>query len=145
VLGLVALAAIALAIWLIARRSGERKRTTGAWRQRAADETAETGATARLVAAGTPVSAAMSQQLLASSRALEDLTRSAPDEHASAAIHAALRAVQALTVAVEADAAAQRAQHPAATEQREAADAALRAAAADTDRIMRTSYRQFTQ
>jgi hypothetical protein len=53
--------------------------------------------------------------------------------------------VRSLGIAIDVDASARRAQPPAAQEQIDAADAGLRAAAADADRVLRTSYRDFTE
>jgi hypothetical protein len=141
----VALAAIIFGIAALSRSRGQRRAAVDAWRRRAADETAEIGATARLLAGGTPVSAAIAQQVLASLRALDDLAQSAPDENTRTATLDARQAVRSLGIAIDADASARRAQPPVAQEQLDAADAGLRAAAADADRVLRTSYRDFTE
>src|SRR5262249_6448840 len=96
VLGVVALAAIIVGGAALARRRPRRHATIDTWQRRAADETAEIGATARLLAGGTPVSAAIAQQVLASLRTLDDLAQTAPDDHARTTTHEARQAVQAL-------------------------------------------------
>jgi hypothetical protein len=140
----VALVAIGFGIAALARRRGQRHAAVDAWRRRAADETAEIGATARLIAGGTPVSGAIAQQVLASLRVLDDLAQSAPDEQTRTATHEARQAVRSLGIAIDADASARHAQPPVAQDQLDAADAGLRAAAADADRVLRNSYHDFT-
>jgi hypothetical protein len=144
VIAVAALAAIIFGIAAWSRRRAQRHTAIDVWRRRAADETSEIAATARLLAAGTPVSAAIAQQVLSSLRALDDLAQSAPDDHAREATHRARQAVQALGIAVDADASARRAQPPASQEQVEAADAALRAAAGDAEGVLRTTYHDFS-
>jgi hypothetical protein len=108
------------------------------------DEVGEVGATARLLAGGTPVSAAIAQQVLASLRTLDELTESAPDAHTRTAVHEARQAVRALAVAIDADHAARTAQPPVAQQQLEAAATGLRAAATDADGVLRTSHHALT-
>jgi cytoskeletal protein RodZ len=144
VLAVAVLAAIIFGTAALSRRRAQRHSAVDAWRRRAADETAEIGATARLLAGGTPVSAAIAQQVLASLRVLDDLAQSAPDDDARQATHQARQAVRAMGVAIDADVSARRAQPPVAQEQLDAADAGLRAAADDADRVLRTSYHEFS-
>ena len=143
-IGVAVLAAIIFGIAALSRRRAQRHTAIDAWRRRAADETSEIAATARLLAGGTPVSAAIAQQLLASLRALDDLAQSAPDDHAREATHRARQAVQALGIAVDADVSARRAQPPVAQDQIDAADAGLRAAAGDAEGVLRTAYHDFS-
>src|SRR5262249_30605046 len=104
VLGVVVVLAIAVGVTSAAKRKGRHQAVVDTWRQRTADETAEIGATARLLAAGTPVSPTINQQVLASLRALDDLARTAPDQQARATAHQARQAVQALAIAIDAEA-----------------------------------------
>src|SRR5262249_55807249 len=78
-IGAAVVAAIIFGIAALSRRRAQRHSAVDAWRRRAADETSEIAATARLLSGGTPVSAAIAQQVLASLRALDDLAQSAPD------------------------------------------------------------------
>jgi hypothetical protein len=116
-----------------------------AWHQRAVDEIGEIGATARLLASGTPVSAAIAQQVLASLRTLDDLAQSAPDERSHDVMHDARQAVRGLAVAVDADHSARTAQPPLAPAQLDAAAAGLRSAAADADGVLRNAHHALTQ
>lgn len=143
-LGAAALAAIIFGIAALSRQRARRHGAIDAWRRRAADETSEVAATARLLAGGTPVSAAIAQQVLASLRALDDLAQSAPDDHARQATHRARQAVQALGIAIDADVSARRAQPPVPQDQIDAADAGLRAAAGDAEGVLRTAYHDFS-
>jgi hypothetical protein len=143
-LGAAALAAIIFGIAALSRQRAQRHSAIDAWRRRAADETSEVAATARLLAGGTPVSAAIAQQVLASLRALDDLAQSAPDDHARQATHRARQAVQALGIAIDADVSARRAQPPVAQDQIDAADAGLRAAAGDAEGVLRAAYHDFS-
>jgi hypothetical protein len=145
VAGVVALAAIMIGITAASRRRARRHAAMDSWRHRAADETAEIGAAARLLAGGTPVSAAIAQQTLASLRALEDLAQSAPDERGRAAMQEAHQAVRALALAIDAEHSARRAQPPVPPEQLDAAAAGLRATAADADRVLRATNREVTE
>jgi hypothetical protein len=143
-IGVAVLAAIIFGIAALSRRRAQRHSAIDAWRRRAADETSEIAATARLLAGGTPVSAAIAQQVLASLRALDDLAQSAPDDQARQATHRARQSVQALGIAIDADASARRAQPPVAQDQIDAADAGLRAAAGDAEGVLRTAYHDFS-
>ena len=71
---------IALIVWSRARGAASQKAAD--WRSGAADATAEAGATARMLSGGSPATAAVAQQMLASLRAFEDLEESAPDNAA---------------------------------------------------------------
>ena len=143
-IGAAILAVIVFGIAAFSRQRAQRHSAIDAWRRRAADETSEVAATARLLAGGTPVSAAIAQQVLASLRALDDLAQSAPDDHARQATHRARQAVQSLGIAIDADVSARRAQPPVAQEQIDAADAGLRAAAGDAEGVLRTAYHDFS-
>jgi hypothetical protein len=143
-LGVVVLAVVIFVIAAASRRRARRRTTMETWRRRAADETGEMSTTARLLAGGTPVSAAIVQQVLASLRTLEDLAQSAPDDASRARAHEAHQAVRSLAVAMDADASARRAQPPVAPEQVEAAAAGLRATATEADGVLRNANRQFT-
>jgi hypothetical protein len=137
----VALAVIILGIAALARDRGRRRATTAAWRRRAAGETAEIGATARLLAAGTPVSAAIVQEVLASLRTLDDLAQSAPDDAMRTTVSRAHQAVHTLGVAIDADNTARRAQPPITAGELEAAHASLLSSAADADSVLRSANR----
>jgi hypothetical protein len=145
VVGVVALALIIIGFTAASRRRAGRHSAVASWRRRAADETAEIGAAARLLAGGTPVSAAIAQQVLASLRALEDLARSAPDDHSRTATQDAHQAVRALALAIDTEHSARRSQPPVPPEQLDAAAAGLRAAAADADRALRAAYHDVTE
>ncbi len=108
VVGVVVLALIIIGLTAASRRRARRQTAASSWRRRATDETAEIGAAARLLAGGTPVSAAIAQQILASLRALEDLAASAPDDRSRAATQDAHQAVRALALAVDAEHSARR-------------------------------------
>lgn len=141
VAGVLALALIIFGITMASRRRARRHAAVASWRRRAADETAEIGAAARLLAGGTPVGAAIAQQVLASLRALEDLERSAPDDNSRAAIQNAHQSVRALALAIDAEHSARRAQPPVPSEQLDAAAAGLRATAADADQALHAANR----
>jgi len=145
VLGVVVVAAIVLVVAALSRRTGSRRSAISAWRQRAVDEVGEIGATVRLLESGTPVSAAIAQQVLASLRTLDDLTESAPDEHSRDAMHDARQAVRSLAIAIDADHAARSAQPPLGQAQLDAAATGLRSAATDADGVLRNSYHALTQ
>ena len=78
-IAVVVVLAIILLLVLMSRRRGRRVRAADDWRGRAADATAEIGATARLLSAGNPATPAIAQQILASLRAYDDLAATAPD------------------------------------------------------------------
>jgi hypothetical protein len=145
VLGVVVLAAIIVGVAARSRRSGSRRNAITAWRQRAIDEVGEIGATARLLASGTPVSAAIAQQVLTSLRSLDDLTASAPDEHSGNVMHDARQAVRALAIAIDADHAARSAQPPSTQPELDAAALGLRTAATDADGVLRNTHRALAQ
>jgi hypothetical protein len=145
VLGVVVAAAVIGAVAALARRRGSRRSAVAAWRRRALDEIGEVGATARLLASGTPVSAAIAQQVLASLRTLDELTQSAPDEYSRDVTHDSREAVRALAVAIDADHEARNAQPPLAQAQLDAASAGLRSTAADADEALRNAHRALTQ
>jgi hypothetical protein len=145
VVGVIALAAIVLVVAALSRRRGSRQTANRVWLQRAVDEIGEIGSSARLVASGTPVSAAIVQQVLASLRTLDDLIQSAPDERARGSMHEARQAVRALAVAIDADHEARTTQPPLAQPQLDAAAAGVRTAATDADAVLRNSRRTLTQ
>jgi hypothetical protein len=141
-LGGVALIAIIVGVAAISRRGAARRSAVDTWRRRATDEIGEVGATARLLAGGTPVSAAIAQQVLSSLRTLDDLAQSAPDDRTRRATHDARQAVRALGIAIDAEVSARRAQPPVEPDQLDAAAAGLRAAASDADGALRTAYHE---
>jgi hypothetical protein len=142
-IGAVIVGAIGAGVMALLGKRNRARRVVLDWRRRAADATTEIGATARLLAAGTPVSAAIAQQVVASLRALDDLAQSAPDEMSRTTVHEARQAVRALGIAIDADVSARRAQPPLPPGQLEAAAAGLRETAAETDRTLRSTYHVF--
>jgi hypothetical protein len=145
VIAVVVLLAIILLLVLLARRRSRRARAAHDWRGRAADATAEIGATARLLSAGNPATPAVAQQVLKSLRAFEDLATDAPDGAAREAAQRGRRIVQALGRAIDSDHTIRRAQPPAPPERIEGSAETLRHTAADSDRALRALYRGFTE
>jgi hypothetical protein len=143
-IGLLILLAIIVAIIVWSRRRGARVQAAHAWRGRAADATAEIGATARLLSAGEPATATIAQQILTSLRAFDDLAASAPDDAAREAAQRGRRIVQSLGQAVDADYGIRRAQGVDA-DRIEGSAQMLRTSAADSDRALRALYRGFTE
>ena len=134
---------IALIVWSRARAAANQKAAD--WRARAADATAEAGATARMVSGGSPATAAVAQQMLASLRAFEDLEESAPDNAARSSAQQGRRVIQNLGRAIDADYSLRRAQPPASPERIDGSAAMLRSTAGETDRALRALYRGFTE
>lgn len=139
----IALVLVVLGLAWARRRGTARQRLTD-WRARAAEVTAETGTTARLLATGTTPTGQIAQQLLNSIRNFDELARSAPDRSAARSVQRARRAVQALGLAIDADYQLRRARPLAPAEQLEASAASVRDAARETDRTLRTVYRSLT-
>jgi hypothetical protein len=144
-IAIVVLLAIILLIVLLARRRGRRVQATHDWRARAADVTAEIGASSRLLSAGEPATPAIAQQILASLRAFDDLAATAPDDAAREAAQGGRRIVQTLGRAVDADYSIRRAQPPESAERIEGSAEMLRSTATDSDRALRALYRGFTE
>ena len=144
-IAIVVLLAIILLIVLLARRRGRRVQATHDWRARAADVTAEIGASSRLLSAGEPATPAIAQQILASLRAFDDLAATAPDDAAREAAQGGRRIVQTLGRAVDADYSIRRAQPPESAERVEGSAEMLRSTATDSDRALRALYRGFTE
>jgi len=145
VAAIVALLVIVLLVVLLARRRGRRAQATHDWRARAADATAEIGASSRLLAAGEPATPAIAQQILASLRSFDDLAATAPDDAAREAAQSGRRIVQTLGRAVDADYSIRRAQPPESPERIEGSAEMLRSTAMDSDRALRALYRGFTE
>jgi len=144
VIGALILLAIIIAVAVLSRRRGARAQAAHAWRGRAADATAEVGATARLLSAGEPATVTIAQQILTSLRSFDDLSASAPDDAAREAAQRGRRIVQALGQAVDADYSIRRAQ-PADLDRIEGSAQMLRTNAGDADRALRALYRGFTE
>ena len=134
---------IGLIIWSRARGAATQKAAD--WRAGAADATAEAGATARMLSGGSPATAAVAQQMLASLRAFEDLEESAPDSAARSSAQQGRRVIQNLGRAIDADYSLRRTQPPATPDRVEGSAAMLRSTAAETDRALRALYRGFTE
>ena len=134
---------IALIIWSRARGASAQKAAD--WRADAADATAEAGATARMLSGGSPATAAVAQQMLASLRAFEDLETAAPDNAARSSAQQGRRVIQNLGRAIDSDYSMRRAQPPASPDRVEGSAAMLRSTAAETDRALRALYRGFTE
>ena len=143
-IGLLILLAIIVAIILWSRRRGARVQAAHAWRGRAADATAEIGATARLLSAGEPATPVIAQQIITSLRAFDDLAAGAPDDAGREAAQRGRRIVQALGQAVDADYSVRRGQ-PADPDRIEGSAQMLRSSASDSDRALRALYRGFTE
>ena len=143
-IGALILLAIIIAVIVLSRRRGARVQAAHAWRGRAADATAEIGATARLLSAGEPATVTIAQQILTSLRAFDDLAASAPDDAAREAAQRGRRIVQSLGQAVDADYSIRRSQ-PADADRLEGSAQMLRSSAADSDRALRALYRGFTE
>jgi hypothetical protein len=144
VIGALILLAIIIAVVVLARRRGARAQAAHAWRGRAADATAEIGATSRLLSAGEPATVTIAQQILTSLRAFDDLAASAPDDAAREAAQRGRRIVQSLGQAVDADYSIRRSQ-PVDADRIEGSAQMLRSSAADSDRALRALYRGFTE
>jgi hypothetical protein len=136
--------AIIIAVIVWSRRRGARAQAAHAWRGRAADATAEIGATARLLSAGEPATVTIAQQILTSLRAFDDLAADAPDDAGREAAQRGRRIVQSLGQAVDADYSIRRSQ-PAEPDRLEGSAQMLRSSAADSDRALRALYRGFTE
>jgi len=144
VVGLLILLAIIIGVVMWSRRRGKRVQAAHDWRGRAADATAEIGATARLLSAGEPPTATIAQQLMTSLRAFDELAATAPDDAAREAAQRGRRIVQALGQAVDADYSVRRTQAEDA-DRVEGSAQMLRSNAADSDRALRALYRGFTE
>jgi len=144
-IAIVVLLAIILLIFLLARRRGRRVQAAHDWRARAADATAEIGASSRLLSAGEPATPAIAQQILGSLRAFDDLAATAPDDAAREAAQGGRRIVQTLGRAIDADYSIRRAQPPESPERIEGSAEMLRSTATDSDRALRALYRGFTE
>jgi len=144
VIGLLIVLAIIIAAVMLSRRRGKRIQAAHDWRGRAADATAEIGATARLLSAGEPATVTIAQQILTSLRAFDDLADAAPDDAAREAAQRGRRIVQALGQAVDADYSVRRTQPPD-PDRIEGSAQMLRTSAADSDRALRALYRGFTE
>jgi hypothetical protein len=145
VIAVVVILAIILLVVLLARRRGARAQAAHEWRARAADATAEIGASSRLLAAGEPATPAIAQQILASLRSFDDLAATAPDDAAREAAQRGRRIVQTLGQAVDADYSIRRAQPPESPERIEGSAEMLRSTSTDSDRALRALYRGFTE
>jgi hypothetical protein len=145
VIGLLVLLAIIIAVVMLSRRRGKRVQAAHDWRGRAADATAEIGATSRLLSAGEPATPTIAQQILASLRAFDDLAAGAPDDAAREAAQRGRRIVQSLGRAVDADYSIRRAQPPEPPDRIEGSAEMLRSTATDSDRALRALYRGFTE
>jgi hypothetical protein len=143
-IAVVVLALIVAAVAILARRRGATRQALVDWRRKAADATAEAGATARLLSSGTPVSGQMAQQLITSLRTFEDIAQSAPDESAAATAERARRAIQTLGLAIDADYRLRRTQPAPPPERLAQSQESVQAAAGETDRMLRGVYRSFT-
>jgi hypothetical protein len=141
----VVLLAIIVALLVWSRSRGRRAQATHDWRARAADATAEIGATSRLLSAGNPATPAVAQQILTSLRAFDDLAAAAPDDAAREAAQRGRQVVQGLGRAIDSDHTIQRAQPPEPPDRIEGSAEMLRATAADSDRALRALYRGFTE
>ena len=145
VIALLVVLAIIVAIVMLSRRRGARVQATHDWRGRAADATAEIGATARLLSAGEPATPTIAQQILSSLRSFDDLAATAPDDAARESAQRGRRIVQTLGRAVDADYSLRRAQPPEPPDRLEGSAEMLRGAATDSDRALRALYRGFTE
>jgi hypothetical protein len=137
-------AAVGTAAAVSARRRGARRQLLADWLREAADTTAEAGATVRLLAQGTPLSGPIAQQLVASLRAFDDLALRAPDEGTAADAERARRTLQNLGIVIDRAYRLRRSQPPPEAWAIEQSEEAVRSAALDTDRTLRTVYRGFT-
>lgn len=141
--GVVVIAVLIGVIAMVSRKRGARRQLVADWRRRAADATAEAGATARLLSQGTPASGQIAQQLLASLRAFEDLEESAPDDATADTAERARRALQTLGLAIDSDYRVRRS--PGADPQQLArSQESVQNAAGETDRTLRGVYRSLT-
>jgi hypothetical protein len=141
--GVLVIIALAVIIAIVSRKRGAARQLVTDWKRRAADATAEAGATARLLSQGTPPSGQIAQQLLASLRAFEDLEQSAPDDTTAATAERARRALQTLGLAIDSDYRLRRSQG---VDPRQLARSqeSVQNAAGETDRTLRGVYRSFT-
>jgi hypothetical protein len=144
-IAVVVVLAIIVLLVVMSRRRGRRVQATHDWRGRAADATAEIGATSRLLSAGNPATPAIAQQILTSLRAFDDLAATAPDGAAREAAQRGRRIVQTLGRAIDSDHTIRRAQPPSPPERIEGSAETLRSTAADSDRALRALYRGFTE
>jgi hypothetical protein len=144
-IAVVVVVAIIILVVMLSLRRGRRAQAAHDWRSRAADATAEIGATARLLSAGNPATPAIVQQILTSLRAFDDLAGTAPDGAAREAAQRGRRIVQTLGRAIDSDHTIRRAQPPAPADRIEGSAEMLRGTAADSDRALRALYRGFTE
>jgi hypothetical protein len=143
-IGVVVLLAIIAAIAMLARRRGAMRQAVVDWGRKAADATAEAGATARLLSGGTPPSGQIAQQLITSLRTFEDLAESAPTDSTAATAERARRAIQMLGLAIDADYRLRRTQPAPPPERLAQSQQSVQTAAGETDRTLRGVYRSFT-
>jgi hypothetical protein len=143
-LGALALGVIIFGVAALSRDRARRHARVAEWRRRAAYETSEIGATARLLAAGAPVSAAMAQQVVTSLRNLDELSQSAPSDDMRSGADRARQAVHALGVAIDAYVSARRTQPALPQEQLDAASASLQNTATEADTVLRSTNHAFT-
>jgi cytoskeletal protein RodZ len=122
------------------RRRGQRQQSIVDWQRREASAASEAGATARLLAAGTPADAGIIQQIRGTVRTFEGLVGSAPDDAMRASAQHGLEAVRELSIALDADANARSAQPPFPPAQIAAAAAGLQNAASEADVALSTLY-----
>lgn len=142
-IAVIVLGAIVALVAVLARKRGASRQVLVDWRRRAADVTAEAGATARLLSTGTPASGQIAQQLLGSLRAFEDLEQSAPDDDTEATVERGRRALQTLGLAIDSDHQLRRSPQASPDQVTESA-ASVRATAGEADRALRAVYRTFT-
>ncbi|MFA5882953.1 MAG: hypothetical protein WDA60_03795 [Acidimicrobiia bacterium] len=143
-IGVAVLALIVAAVAILAKRRGAARQVVTDWKRRAADVTAEAGATARLLSTGTPATGQIAQQLLGSLRGFEDLEHSAPDDSTAATAERARRALQTLGLAIDADYRTRRAQPAPSPDLLAQSQDSVKLAAGETDRTLRGVYRSFT-
>ena len=141
--GVLVIIALVVIIAIVSRKRGAARQLVADWKRRAADATAEAGATARLLSQGTPPSGQIAQQLLASLRAFEDLEQSAPDDATADTAERARRSLQTLGLAIDSDYRLRRRQG---VDPRQLAQSqeSVQNAASETDRTLRGVYRSFT-
>lgn len=137
VVGLVGLVAVA-------RRRAAARRLATQWRNHAADATAEAGAVARDLSQGTAPTGQIAQQILASLRAFEELSESAPDASTRATADRGRRALQTLGLAIDADYRLRRAQPTPDPTELTRSEGSVRRTAEETDHTLRSVYRTFT-
>ncbi len=113
-----------------------------AWRERAAAATAEAGACVRQVATGAAVTGPIVSQLVTSIRSYGEMAGAAPDDDCRQLVERARRALQGLGQQIDADHQVRRAQPPADPERLAASARAVSETAGETDRVLRSVYRE---